>query len=390
MQHFRRFVPVLAIFFLVFSVPQSIAGQVTRADSAAVLLDAARQLQAQGDSETAYHLLVFIVRTYDDTEAAQAALVWLETLTGEERASSGKAGLTVWNTLFGAWLGVAVPAAFGAESETAYGAGLLIGAPLGFFGTKAFTNKYPVSSGQAITTAFGSIWGTWQVVGWRSVLNIGSQETCDPVGDFCWEDTPDEAPFTAAVVGGLSGIAAGGLIAAAKNPTAGDATLVMWSSFWGTWYGIAAGVLVGAEDDALLTWSLIGGNVGLIASAFATKTYTGSAGRVWVIASAGLAGGLAGVGIDLLTSVDDEKAAVMVPALTSAAGLVAGALITRGGSNIPNLNDPASTNALINLNGSDWSLALPMPLPTVLQRVTADGRTRAVIGMRVSLLEGKF
>ena len=89
-------------------------------------------------------------------------------------------------------------------------------------------------------------------------------------------------------------------------------------------------------------------------------------------------------------NVDDEKAAIMVPALTSAAGLVAGALITRGGSNIPNLNDPARANALINLNGTDWSLALPMPLPTVLQRVTADGRTRAVIGMRVSLLEGKF
>jgi len=390
MQYLRRLFPVLAVCFSLFSVPDSLASQVSRADSAAVLLDAARELQSQGDDETAYRLLLFIARSYDGTPAARDALTWLGTFSGEQRTSSGKAGLMVWNTLFGAWLGAAVPAAFGAESETAYGAGLLIGAPLGFFGTKAFTNKHTVSSGQAITTAFGSIWGTWQAAGWRSVLEIGSQETCDPVGDFCWEDTPDEAPFTAAVVGGLAGIAAGGLVAAAKNPTAGDATLVMWSSFWGTWYGIAGGVLAGAEDDALLTWSLMGGNVGLVASAFGTKAFSGSAGHVWMITSAGLAGGLAGVGIDLLASVDDTKAAVMIPALTSAAGLVVGALITRGGSNLPDLSDPAGTNALINLNGNDWGLAMPMPLPTVLYRVAPDGRTSPTVGMQIPVFAGRF
>jgi len=389
MQHLRRLFPVLAVCFSLFSVPDSLASQVSRADSAAVLLDAARELQVQGDDETTYRLLLFIARTYDGTPAARDAIMWLGTFSGEQRgASSGTAGLMVWNTLFGAWLGAAVPAAFGAESQTAYGAGLLIGAPLGFFGTRAFTNRYSVSSGQAITSAFGSIWGTWQTVGWRSVLNIGSQETCDPSGDFCWEDTPDEAPFTAAVVGGIAGIATGGLIAAVKNPTAGDATLVMWSSFWGTWYGVATGVLVGAEDDDLLTWSLVGGNVGLVASAFGTKAFSGSAGRVWMITSAGLAGGLAGVGIDLLASVDDTKAAVMVPALTSAAGLVAGALITRDRSNAPDLGDPA--NALINLNGNDWGLAMPMPLPTVLYRVAPDGGTRPTIGVQVPVFVGRF
>ncbi|UCD25086.1 MAG: hypothetical protein JSW51_03950 [Gemmatimonadota bacterium] len=390
MQPLRRVIPALTVLFLLFTIPQALTTQVTRADSAAVLLDAARELQAEGDAETAYQLLLYIVRTYDGTAAAGTASTWLASLTGQQRASSGKAGLIVWNTLFAGWLGVAVPAAFGAESESAYGAGLLIGAPLGFFGTRAFTNRYAVSSGQAITTAFGSIWGTWQALGWRSVLEIGSEEYCDPVGDYCWEDTPEEAPFTAAVVGGLAGIATGGLIAAAKNPTAGDATLVMWSSFWGTWYGVAFGVLTDAEDDALLTWSLMGGNVGLAASAFATKTYSGSAGRVWMITSAGLAGGLAGVGIDLLGEIDDEKTAILIPTITSAAGLIAGTFITSGRSNGPDVGEPAGPGALINLNGKGWKLALPMPQPTVLQRVSLDGRTRPVIGVRVPVLAGEF
>ena len=94
------------------------------------------------------------------------------------------------------------------------------------------------------------------------------------------------------------------------------------------------------------------------------------------------------MGIDLLASVDDTKAAVMVPALTSAAGLVAGALITRDRSNAPDLGDPA--NALINLNGNDWGLAMPMPLPTVLYRVAPDGGTRPTIGVQVPVFVGRF
>ena len=386
----RLWLSVVALSATLLSTPVRLPAQVTRLDSAAVLLDAARRLEARGDGETARRLLVFIVQTYDGTQAAAEAAVWLGTMRHATDAGSGRAGLTVWNTLFGAWLGVAIPAAFGSESEEAFGAGLLIGAPLGFFGTKAFTTKYPVSSGQAITAAFGSMWGTWQAVGWRSVLDIGSETVCDAYSGYCWERTPDEAPFTASVLGGLAGIAAGGVVAAARNPTAGDATLVMWSSFWGTWYGLAGGVLADAEDDGLLTWGLMGGNVGLIASAFATRGWTGNAGRVWMITAAGFAGGLAGVGIDLLGSVEDEKTGILIPALTSAAGLAIGTAITRSGSNGFDERDLESTRALVNLNGGDWSLGMPLPLPTLLSRHTRGGRTRAALGVQIPLLAGRF
>ncbi|UCG88186.1 MAG: hypothetical protein JSW71_06480 [Gemmatimonadota bacterium] len=390
MTPFRLWLSVVAISATLLSTPVCLTAQVTRSDSAAVLLDAARRLEARGDSETTRRLLVFIIQAYDGTQAASEAAVWLGTVRRVTDAGSGRAGLMVWNTLFGAWLGVAIPAAFGSESEEAFGAGLLIGAPLGFFGTKAFTANYPVSSGQAITAAFGSMWGTWQAVGWRSVLDIGSETRCDAFSDYCGEYTPDEAPFTAAVLGGLAGIAAGGAVAAARNPTAGDATLVTWSSFWGTWYGLAGGVLADAEGDALLTWGLIGGNVGLIASAVATKSWTGSAGRVWMITAAGLAGGLAGVGIDLLGSVEDEKAAVLIPALTSAAGLAIGTAITRSQPNGFDEPDLESTQALVNLNGGDWSLGMPLPLPTLLSRHTRDGRMRTALGVQIPLLTGRF
>lgn len=386
----RLCLSAVALSATLLSTPVCLRAQVTRSDSAAVLLDAASRLRARGDSETARRLLVFIVQTYDGTQAAAEAAVWLGTMRRVTDAGSGRAGLTVWNTLFGAWLGVAIPAALGSESEEAFGAGLLIGAPLGFFGTKAFTAEHSVSSGQAITAAFGSMWGTWQAVGWRSVLDIGSETRCDAYSGYCWEDTPEEAPFTAAVLGGLAGIAAGGAVAAARNPTAGDATLVMWSSFWGTWYGLAAGVLADAEGDALLTWELMGGNVGLIASAFATRAWTGNAGRVWVITAAGLAGGLAGVGIDLLGSVEDEKTAILIPALTSAAGLAIGTAITQSHSNGFDEPDLEATGALVNLNAGDWSLRLPLPLPTLLSHRTRDGRMRAALGVQIPLLAGRF
>jgi hypothetical protein len=381
---------VVVICATLLSTPPCLGAQVTRPDSAAVLLDAASRLRARGDNETARRLLAFIVRAYDGTRAASDAAVWLGTIRRADYAGSGRAGLIVWNTLFTAWLGVAVPAAAGSESEEAFGAGLLIGAPLGFFGTRAFAAKYPVTSGQALTASFGSMWGTWQAVGWRAVLDIGSETYCDPFGDYCFESTPSEAPFTASVLGGLAGIGAAGAVAAAKNPTAGDATLVMWSSFWGTWYGVAGGVLADAEDDALLTWSLLGGNVGLVASAVATKAWTGNAGRVWMITAAGLAGGLAGVGIDLLGSVEDAKTAIIIPAAASAAGLAIGTAITRGQPNGFDEPDREASGALLNLNGGEWRLGMPLPLPTLLRNHTRDGRTRTALGVQIPLLAGRF
>jgi len=396
MQLVYRTVAAVALVVALTIPTDALRAQVTRTDSAAVLLDAARNLQAEGQNSLARRLLTYIVRRYGETPAAQTAFEWLQTRSVESAYGDGTAGLVVWNTLYGAWLGTAIPAAFGADSPGPYGAGLLIGAPLGFFGTRAFTAANRVTPGQSIATAFGSVWGTWQAVGWRAVLDIGSDTytQCYDTGMgqtecHTYEDTPEEAGFAAAVAGGLSGLAAGGAIAFARNPSAGDATLVMFGSFWGTWYGLALGVLADAENDALLTWTLLGGNVGLLGSALGTMAWNGTAGRTWLVSASGLAGGLAGLGVDLLVEVDDAKAAVLIPSLTSAVGLAVGLAVTANDPDDLNSVIPSASGALLNLNGSTWRLGMPVPRPVLLD-YRQNGRSRGKLGFHIPVLTGSF
>jgi len=396
MQLVYRTIAAVALVVALTILADALRAQVTRTDSAAVLLDAARNLQVEGQNSLARQLLIYIVRRYGDTTAAQTAFEWLQTRSVESGYGDGKAGLVVWNTLYGAWLGTAIPAAFGADSPGPYGAGLLIGAPLGFFGTRAFTAANRVTPGQSIATAFGSMWGTWQGVGWRAVLDIGSDTytQCWDTGlgqteCYTYEDTPEEAGFAAAVVGGLSGLAAGGAIAFAKNPTAGDATLVMFGSFWGTWYGLALGVLADAENDALLTWTLLGGNVGLLGSALGTRAWNGTAGRTWLVSASGLAGGLAGLGVDLLVEVDDEKTAILIPSLASAVGLGVGFAITANEPDDLNGAIPSASGALFNLNGGRWRLGIPVPRPVLIDS-RQNRRHRGRLGFHIPVLTGSF
>lgn len=396
MQLVNRAIAAIALVAAVTLPSEDLRAQVTRTDSAAVLLETARNLRAEGHNTLARQLMIYITGRYGDTPAASVALEWLRTNRAESDRNSGHAGLMVWNTIYGAWLGTAIPAAFGATSPEPYGAGLLIGAPLGFFGTKAFTSGNPVTSGQAIAMAFGSMWGTWQGVGWRSVLDIGtdSYTQCYDVGlgqteCYTHEDTPAEAGFTAVVVGGLAGLAAGGAIGFAKNPNAGDATLVMFGSYWGAWYGLAAGVLAGAEDDELLTWTLVGGNVGLLGSALGTKAWNGTAGRTWLVSASGLAGGLAGLGLDLLLEVDNPKTGVFIPSLTSAIGLVAGLAVTGNEPNDVLDFGPSASGSLLNVNGAKWWVGIPIPRPAVV-RSYERGRSHSKLGFQIPVLAGTF
>ena len=276
--------------------------QVSKADSAAVLFETARRINWQGDVKLARELMLHLVREFPDTPAAQDALTLLT--AGEERsqATSGRAGLIVSSTLFGAWLGVAVPAALGAETASPYGAGLLLGAPTGFIAARLFSDHRPMSSGQAIATNFGSWWGTWQGVGWRELLNIGSRtetfcygavlEQCDT-----YEIDSYTAPFAAADIGGLTGLLAGGALSQVFEPTAGTSTTIQLSSMWGAWFGLSSSILTEQRsENAGLAWSLIGGNVGLLASALSAQHWEMSAGRAWLVSAAGVAGGFAGFG----------------------------------------------------------------------------------------------
>lgn len=357
----RMWIVVALLVTAVSAAPAAaqVAG-VSPADSAAVLLEAAETFEAEGRSAVAEALYRLILRRFPGSPAAVQARTALGVLERRD-VSDGSTELQVWGTLYGAWLGVAVPGAFGADEPEPYGLGLLVGAPAGFFVSRALARRADLTIGQARAITWGGTWGTWQGFGWREVFDIGAGSDADCIPDIPCDyggDT-DEETFAAMIVGGGLGIAAGALLSRGSLTDA-QATGANLGSLWGTWFGVAAGVLADLEDDDLLAATLIGGNVGLAAGALATPSLGWSRNRWRLVSLGGVLGGLGGLGIDLLASVDDDKTAVGIPLATSLIGLGIAAAVSRDVGDDGNSLGPAA-GALLELDLDRGGLGGPTP-----------------------------
>lgn len=342
----------------------------SRADTAAILLDAARSFEAEGNWEVAEALLLFIAQRYGDTGAALEAREALQTPDPEGAGKSGEVELMVWGTTFGLWLGVAIPGALGADDPSPYGVGLLLGGPGGFLGGRAIARSKVLSDGQVRAITFGSLWGTWQGYGLLEVMDWGVDEHC--YEDVCVVEDPDGADvLKAMVLGGLAGVATGTLLA--RKPIAsGVATTVNFGALWGTWFGFAAGVLGDAEGDGLLTATLLGGNAGLVGTAIMAPRWNLSRNRARLISISGVIGLLGGFGLDLIIQPDDEKVTMGIPLVTSALGLGIGWGATADRAEVePGEGSPSGAFSgpgapLFSLKEGGWSLGAPAPFPTLL------------------------
>src|SRR5690606_19950932 len=264
----------------------------------------------------------------------------------------------------------AVPAAAGTDEPEVYGAGLLLGGPAGFLAARTYARR-GLSEGQARAVTFGGTWGTWQGVGWREVLDIGEAS---------------KSTFRAMVLGGLTGIGVGAALARDRPITAGTATAVSFGALWGTWYGLVMAVLADVEDDdQLLTASLVGGNLGLVATALVAPGWNASRQRVRLVNVAGVAGLAAGYGLLLLLQPDDDRVAILVPAVTSAAGLFAGAAWTRNHDRGAG-PDGGGGEALLEWSGGRWTAGEPLPVPVL----RGAGGGRRAPGIRLDLLSLRF
>jgi hypothetical protein len=255
----------------------------------------------------------------------------------------------------------------GADGPSAYGLGLLLGPPTGILFAKLVNDARPVSIGQATAITWGGWWGWWTALGVTSLNDYADDKTF-------WRNT------TIGVVGGT----AAGLLLARRPISAGDASLVAHASAWGTWYGLTVAALADADDA--WPYVLAGGNAALLTAAFATKGVEVSSGRVWIASAAGIAGLVAGLGIDLITGTDDNTA-IIVPAATSFAGLAIGLAATRNMDRTPvGLGGSAPAPALLGVHEGRLQLGFPAPTPALVPR--NDGaRYRLVPGMRFTLFE---
>ena len=378
----------IALIVMAALCPQGLTAQApTPADSAAVLLEAARDFEARGRGEVAEAIYQLIAERYEGTAAGAVALGRLSEFRRVVDERSGRVELQVWSSLYGLWLGVAVPSAFGADDAEAYGAGILLGVPAGFLAARAMTRSRHITEGQARAITWGGTWGTWQGLGWSEVFDFGSEVVCS--SDFCYEsDGSTEAQFTSMIVGGLVGVTTGAILSR-RDISTGVAAGAHYGSLWGTWLGVAGGVIGDLEDDDLMASTLLVGNAGLAAGAYLASRHELSRDRLRLISLGGLLGGLAGAGLDLLFQPDDEKVALGIPLALSGAGLVAATHITRdydGGNGART----GARGAFLGFDHQGWDVDLPVPLPTLVRAEDRNGRDRWTPALRFTLLSGKF
>lgn len=224
----------------------------------------------------------------------------------------GRTDLLIFAGYYGLWAGIATPAALSADSPQAYAVGLIFGAPLSLFVAHEMTKNTDMSQGRASMISLGGHLGTWQGIGWAAV-----------------SDAEGEVVVGAGLLAGLGGIAAAALLTRDANITDGHGALSGLSLPWGMWFGLVAGIIGGAEDEDLLTATLVGSDVFVLGTLVAARNNEMTRGRARLISLLGVAGAAFGFGLDLLAEVDSEEAAFAIAGAGSVAGLAVGVHVTR-------------------------------------------------------------
>lgn len=376
-------------FGLGLGAPAPVEAQLSPADSAAVLLQAAADFERQGRGDVAEAIYEFILERFGGTPAATTARARLTGPQGQRVDRTSRVELPVFGTMYGLWLGVAIPLALNETDSQAYGLGLLVGGPVGLFSARAYNNSRRPSEGQARAISWGGIWGTWQGFGLVHVLDLGTEQYCD--FGTCYEyENNDEEIMAGMIFGGLAGIGTGAIIA--NNPVrSGVSSAAQGGSIWGSIYGaMVAEMFDPVGEDKVIATSLIAGNVGLLTGALLAKKYDVGRPRIRMINLGALVGGLAGLGIDLLVEPDRDETLIAIPLVTSIGGLVAATVATRGSRPEIGGSEPGMDGALFGYTDGAFSLNAPLPVPTLLPFDDVNGRPAWRPGLTVELFRARF
>ncbi|WP_420615229.1 tetratricopeptide repeat protein [Candidatus Palauibacter sp.] len=376
---------IIALLAAALGGPRPAAAQLTAADSAAVLVATAADFEERGELEVARALYEEVVRRYPGTPGAALARARLEGLGAPEGPTPagpapggapqdrrGDTEFRVWSTMYGLWLGVAVPMLAEAQGSEPYGAGLLLGGPTGYLVGRMFSRS--LSVGRSRTISWAGTWGTWQGAGWAHALNLGAESGCE----YC--EPGEKETVTAALAGGLAGIVTASLLA--RETTEGTAAATYLGSLWGTWFGLGGATALDLDDEAMWASTLLVGNAGLIAGTLAGSRFDLSSRRAHMISLGGLIGGFGGIGIVLITKPGSTSSEFAIPLPTSLAGLGFGALLTgesedapAGESNAARAASGSSSPALLNWSeGEPLAVGLPLPFPTTVFDPGRSGR----------------
>lgn len=388
---------LLAVALGVSAALESASAQITRSDSAAVVLETAADYERRGERDVAETLYRHIVDRFPGTSAADTARAWLDTANAAQSQAGGETELKVWSTVYGIWVGIMTPLALGVDGPEPVGFGLLLGAPGGFFGGRGFARSRPVSLGQARAITWGGTWGALQGMAFAHAVDLGGGKH---LYGNTYEEQTEEAVFASMIVGSVVGLA-GGMLAARQEITPGTATSATLGSLWGSWFGVASSILLDFDEDPTWAATMIAGDMGLVAGALAGSRWPLSRSRARMISVGGLIGTFGGLGLVLISDTDNEDAAIGITLTGSVIGLVLGAVLTEGRSAEEDASGNGqaadiftATGALLNRSGGDWSLSAPLPSPALgadLATYRLDGANgSAGVVWKVPLLNVRF
>ncbi len=363
----------LLFVFAFFGAEREAAAQITREDSATVLLSAATELEERGDQASAQAVLRLIAERYGDTPQGQLALGRLGDAARTDAAkirlleSSGGTELRVWSTLYGMSLGVLTPLMFDAGSAKAYGVGMLAGAPLGFLGGTIYANASNPTYGQTRALTWGATMGGLN--GWLLVRSINKYR--------------DDERTRGWVLGSVAGLGAGALFRERAIPD-GLAESLTHGSLWGLWLSVAIAGMLDA-DPAAASLAMMGGSTsGLLSGVAFGMLAKPSRKRVRIASLWGLSGAAAGVGVSLLYNPTDRQW-LIAPAVGSLIGIGAGLAFTKdaplqGGNSAP---QSAAGPALFNWSNGRLGVSSPTLFP---ERIMSPVLGRAAVRWKAPLL----
>ena len=321
----KQISPALITILVCTLFSQPVAAS-TEASAAAQLYEAAFGLIVEGDYGEAYDRLNEVIDRYPDTVYARFAenrkqrleQLNLPSIRRKKIDQSGRVGTVVFSTLYSTWLGVGT-ARLADETDNAktVAAGMMIGAPTGLLTSLIVTRNAKLTRGQSALINFGGSWGTWQGWGWVRLID---------------EDDGEKPLISGAMIGGLSGLLATSVLTRKIDPNLGDMGIINYSALWGTWLSLCAGQVAGVEDDdGLLAWTLIGGNIGATAMASLTPKIDITPARAHWINLGGVIGTIVASGIVMIIAEShiSSEAAFASLMVGGIAGLIAGVYNTR-------------------------------------------------------------
>ena len=321
----KRIEAVLITILVCTLFSQSSSASVESSEAAQVY-ESAFRLIVEGDYGEAYDRFNEVIDKYPDTVYARFAedrrqrleQLNLPSIRRKKIDQSGRVGTVVFSTLYSTWLGIGtarlVDETDGAKTVAT---GMMIGAPTGLLTSLIATRNAKLTRGQSALINLSGSWGTWQGWGWATLID---------------EDDDEKSLIRGAMIGGLSGILATSVLTRKIDPSLGDMGIINYGALWGTWLSLCAGMVTGVEnDDKLLAWTLIGGNIGVASMALLSPRIDITPARAHWINLGGVIGTIAASGIVMIIAEDDisEETAFGLLMVGGITGLITGIYNTR-------------------------------------------------------------